>query len=619
MNARTESTFTITGETLIPDVLRLYPQLRPVFDRYGLKGCGGADGPHETIHFFSRAHDVEEIKLLSELKDALDTGSNCASVESPESSQFANSDLADTIYRRYFSSAIFVILTFGATWGAWLLWRIAFDASFTTVSANEINAHGQAQVFGWMGLFMMGFAYQAFPRFWHTTLSKPPLAVLCLILMLTGVVTASAGTALAGHWNYSLLCAELGSLLELAGVTIFSGQIVATWRRSGKPLEAYIAYIFVALSWFIASTAYNAWHTFNTVASIDREQLLYFVSTYQAPLRDMQFHGLAMTMIFGVSLRTLPHLFGLPKCSDKRAWYSLVLLTIAVLSETALFITYKLNHNEIFATLLIFPSLLMTIASATIVLPFKLWKLFPEPDRSTKFIRVAFAWLFVSLLMLLLQPINDAVNHTHFSHAYSGAIRHASTVGFISMMIMGYALKIVPTLNGLDARKMSPLWGPFILVNLGCLLRVSMQTLSEWIPSILPYIGISGTFEVIGFAWWGYHLVEIMLRAKRESQVNELAKPSDSTKPKVILPEHIVADVLAWYPETETAFVMFGFEPVLNPLMRRTVARQVTIGQACRTRAVSSEDFLLALNAAITPYITPDSSCSGTCGSCSAH
>jgi hypothetical protein len=35
----------ISGRVLIPDLLRAAPQVRPVLDRYGLRGCGGEAGP----------------------------------------------------------------------------------------------------------------------------------------------------------------------------------------------------------------------------------------------------------------------------------------------------------------------------------------------------------------------------------------------------------------------------------------------------------------------------------------------------------------------------------------------------------------------------------------------
>ena len=55
-----------------------------------------------------------------------------------------------------------------------------------------------------------------------------------------------------------------------------------------------------------------------TARSLDA--LIWYVATYQAPLRDLQIHGLALFMILGVSLRLLPALFDLPRVPDRRAW-----------------------------------------------------------------------------------------------------------------------------------------------------------------------------------------------------------------------------------------------------------------------------------------------------------
>ena len=65
------------------------------------------------------------------------------------------------------------------------------------------------------------------------------------------------------------------------------------------------------------------------------------------------------------------------------------------------------------------------------------------------------------------------------SGSIDDSIRHAITVGFVSLMIMGFAAKVVPTLNGIEREQVPTLVGPFLLVNLGCFLRVSTQTQHE--------------------------------------------------------------------------------------------------------------------------------------------
>ncbi|MGZ3337238.1 MAG: hypothetical protein ACXWOV_19045, partial [Isosphaeraceae bacterium] len=117
----------ITPELLLPELLRLHPETRIVFDRHGLRGCGGPLGPYESIRFFARAHGVDEPALLRELQQATAApqslpGGAATTRETPE--------IADTIYRRYFLAGIAVVLSAGATWGAWLLWTIGLNGSF---------------------------------------------------------------------------------------------------------------------------------------------------------------------------------------------------------------------------------------------------------------------------------------------------------------------------------------------------------------------------------------------------------------------------------------------------------------------------------------------------------
>jgi hypothetical protein len=60
-----------------------------------------------------------------------------------------------------------------------------------------------------------------------------------------------------------------------------------------------------------------------------------------------------------------------------------------------------------------------------------------------------------------------------------------------------------------------------------------------------------------------------------------------------------VAEVLDWFPETESLFLTFGFTAIRRPLLRRTIARQVTLAQAASLRGVSLDELLAALNGAV--------------------
>lgn len=418
----------------------------------------------------------------------------------------------DTIHRRFFVAAIVLLLTFGASWGAWLLWRIGFLGNFTGVSVHEINAHGHAQIFGWVGLFIMGIGYQVFGRIWQTEVSAPRLAMVTFTAMTAGIVLHTIGQGISGHWSGAAPLAMVGGVLELAAIVLFCAQMLATFRAGRKPVTPSVGFIFMALFWFVAMAAMDLWHTHTTMTAPTRDRLLWFVSTYQAPLRDMQVHGLAVFMILGVSLQLLPAWYGIRPASARRHWIALAMLTIAVAGECLIFIAYRWTGLHVLAALLMIPWLMIAAGIAMIVLPWKLWRPFKPADRSAKFIRIAYLWLAISLTMLLLLPAYLAISKIPFSHAYYGAIRHAITVGFISMMIVGISARVVPVFNGINPAGLSRLWGPFILINLGCFLRVSTQTLTDWHPVFYSIIGFSGVLEVIALAWWGWGLVVIMRR-----------------------------------------------------------------------------------------------------------
>jgi hypothetical protein len=60
----------VTPKMLLPEVVAKYPVTRKVFDKYGLRGCGGPTGPREPVAWFARLHNVHLQQLLDELNEA---------------------------------------------------------------------------------------------------------------------------------------------------------------------------------------------------------------------------------------------------------------------------------------------------------------------------------------------------------------------------------------------------------------------------------------------------------------------------------------------------------------------------------------------------------------------
>jgi hypothetical protein len=392
--------------------------------------------------------------------------------------------------------------------------------------------------------------------------------------------------------------------MEVLAIVIFAGVIAATWRASGKPLAFYDAYIACALFWFVAQAIYEAVYLAATLSTAETD-LVPLVATWQAPLRDIQIHGFALMMILGVSQRLFHHFYGFKEPNRRLSLGVLAALNLALLGEVFGLVLGRLAGHAWMA--LWYASVLVMMGSVLLLLwDWRIDRKPQERDRSLKFLRAAYVWLLISLAMLVLWPVHqfgvlgllapesDAAQ-MGFSHAYYGAIRHAITVGFFSLMIVGVAAKVVPTLNGVDPRSLRPLWIPFVLINLGCALRVLFQTLTDMTSLAFPVAGVSGLLEVAGLAVWAAHLWRIMRRGARvELSGRASDKSLDPTAP--ITASARVGDVLDLHPYLLDTFLSFGFHPLSNPWLRRMLAHTVTLEQACRLLGVDIQKLLEALN-----------------------
>jgi len=592
----------VNENTMIPDLLLAAPYVRPVLDQYGLRGCGGKLGPMESLRFFAQAHDVPLDQLLTEIKERMAQVKNTDPANRVSIDDEPRARLEDTIYKPFFMAGIVTILTAGAVWGAYLLLRIAFWKNFTAVGIHEVNAHGHAQIFGWVGLFVMGFAYQAFPRFKHTSLAHPRLAFATLWLMLAGilirVVGEPAGTLNPLFWDIVVF----SSILQISAISLFVFIVIKTLLQSEKPLAFYDSYIVCALFWFWVQGIYSAALFSAMVYAPDQETLLYLIATWQAPLREIQIHGFAMLMILGVSQRLFHHFYGLPKPNPKFSLRMLCLINCAIVGVITGFVLMR-TISHAWGVMWYSSVLLLVISTVSLVMSWKIFSKPQESDRTLKFMKASYIWLFISLGMLVALPVyqfvvlpfflpESSAAQMGFSHAYYGAIRHAITVGFISMMIVGVASKVVPTLNGVDIRALSPLWAPFWLINTGCALRVTGQTLTDFSTLMFPVAGVSGLLEVTGLLIWGLHLAAIMTGQLQGNLANEIPlQPNEQ-----ISGNHKVGDVLSLYPHLLDEFIVSGFTPLSNPVLRRTVAKSISIAGACRRVDINTEEFVKRLN-----------------------
>lgn len=424
--------------------------------------------------------------------------------------------------RPYFTAAIGVILTVGALWGVIILLRIALNGSFTSVGVHEVNAHGHAQIFGWVGLFVMGFAYRVLPSLLGRGLPWKNVARVSWLALLGGLVIRAGLQPFVQSHPWLIGVAHIGSALEIAAISLFGIQM--SWILRRVPAEIVPGAVWLlrgAITFFVIQAIASAAYFHLTAQAPDRESLLWLISHFQPPLRDLQVHGFAMLMVLGVGMILLPRWFGSRQMAPRKSTIVAAMLITAVVAEITGFLMMRVVGTR-WAAVWGTASLLLLGSSLWIVLGTRLLKPFPVKSRGSKFIRTAHGWLLISLTMLMLLPLwqfavlprlapgSHAVE-IGFSHAYYGAIRHAITVGFLSLMILGMSSRLMEELRGASAPA-GNLMLPFVLVNAGCLMRVAFQMLTDIHPLAFKLAGISGILELTGIGFWAVWMIGAMYR-----------------------------------------------------------------------------------------------------------
>ena len=239
----------------------------------------------------------------------------------------------------------------------------------------------------------------------------------------------------------------------------------------------------------------------------------------------MQLLGFAALIIAGVSQRFLPLVYGLKRTKKDRQSLIFTIMNAALVLNIISYAAVLTTGHLVWGVGLEIAYVLMPVWAVLLAIQLGVFSKPTQPDRTFKFVRAAYVWLSIANLMMPSFLVYGIATHQGFAHAYMGAHRHAFTVGFISLMIMGVAARVVPILAGVDARKLSNLWGPFLLITLGCSGRVVLQIATDFYPNVAyPLVGLTGFIEVAALAWWGIALWRVMNMAPTE-RAKALAGP----------------------------------------------------------------------------------------------
>ncbi len=600
-SADAENGWKITGNTTVKDIVMHNPETKGVFSKYGLLECGGEYGPEEAIYFFARVHNVDPDSLIKELNDVIR-----GKVAAPEVAVDDAESAYENIYEKFIKTAIVIALSTGCVYGAFILFYMGIQHSLYSVPKVLIETHGHTQIFGWAGLFIMGVSYFVLPRFYAVRIYSGKLANLSFYFMVAGifmVFTYRSLLPLNNHFFFKALILS-GCSLEILAVLMFLIVAVKTVLSAEKQeLETYETYLFSGYLWFLIVTVAHAGivlYMINVNETVFPHAAIY-------PLRHIQVMGFITMVIFGVLSRTLPAFLGLKTPNAKMNLIIMFMLNASVLVRAVSqpLMTYYADVNlpfyYVFNTLY-FTSACVELLSILLFLYNLNILTKPEVDFSgmeieksyEKFVWAGILWLIVAEIGMIIFAVQESFVGVPVSHAMIGSYRHAVTVGFITMMIFGFASRIIPISQGVKLHSYSSLTISFILINTGSFLRVVFQPIAVHTGSVPSYLimGISGLIESVAILLFGINIWRTLSDGKRQGDGEE----DDHGNITSVTASTNVHHLIKQHPPAMDILISKGFTQLKNPILRNTMTRAVNLGQATKMHNTDLDELLKELN-----------------------
>src|SRR6516225_4789221 len=207
----------------------------------------------------------------------------------------------------YICAGLAFMLLPGTFLGVWNLITISSHHSTETVSAAWIQAHGHAQIFGWIGTFILGIGFYSIPKLRRLNSFGLSAVYAAWGLWTAGVSVHWLCTVYGWHWRTLL---PLSAASELAAFLIFF-RIVSGHRPedSGKrTLEPWVFVVIAGtvglLATLLLNVAISVWLAVRAVspavpAAFDQKVLV------------LQAWGFLVPFVWGFSAKWLPVFLGL--------------------------------------------------------------------------------------------------------------------------------------------------------------------------------------------------------------------------------------------------------------------------------------------------------------------
>ena len=384
----------------------------------------------------------------------------------------------------YISSGLVFMLLPGTFLGVWNLLQISGRESAGSISPAWIQAHGHAQVFGWIGSFILGIGFYSIPKLRGATKPGFGAAWACWAMWTIGVAVRWAANVYAWQWRLLL---PLSGVLELAAFLIFFSAVSQHRPEdSGKSrLEPWIWVVISASTGLMLTLIANLAACFYLAVRSASPALSHILDQRYLVLVAW---GFLVPFVWGFSTKWMTVFLGLKPVRPR------LLLGALVVNFAGVVLTLLGWGGE--ATAFFVVSTALAIAAL---------RMFESARQEPKtrgvhasfpfFVRMAYGWLLVAALLGVGAAVWDS------SGGIWGASRHALTVGFIAVMVFCVGQRILPAFAGMRLLWSTRLmFAGLLLLTIGCILRVSSEVLAyqgyaNWAWSVLP---VSAMLELAG-------------------------------------------------------------------------------------------------------------------------
>ena len=410
--------------------------------------------------------------------------------EEPAILSRAREGRAQHLMMAYAITGLFFMLLPGTFLGVWNLISIS-GGQGSNISTAWIQAHGHAQIFGWIGTFILGIGFYSIPKMTGRSTLGAVRGWTAWLLWTSGVLLRWASGFYHLYWRVLL---PLSALLELCGFLIFLDSVrrhsPGGPSKSKQPMPVWILSVLIGTAGFGAALLMN--QVIAVYVSL-HDTGPAFPLVFEARFLALVSYAFIVPTVWGFSARWLPVFLGLNQLHERRLRFALFL--------------------SILGTLLMAVGLLQVahwMIAAAMVMAVAAFRLFEQPRQAAKtvgvhrsfpaFVRIAYVWMVIASVLGVCAVYFDQ------AHGWIGASRHALTVGFVSTMVFAIGQRVLPAFAG-----MRVLYSPrlmlscLLLLNLGCALRVSSEILAYenyWSPAwkALPWSAICELTAVTLFA-----------------------------------------------------------------------------------------------------------------------